>query len=92
MFYQDTGTKEGVRERMTKETLERAKTLDGNIATIDKALNVLNNRQLRISSDITGFELKFNELDIDTLAELKAVMKDTLTKRKSSMINELKEL
>lgn len=77
---------------MTKEVLERAKALDGDVAVINKALNVLGNPMLRISSGLTGFEFKFNELDDDTQVELKAAMRGVLTKRKSSMINELEEL
>lgn len=82
---------------MTKETLERAKTLDSDIDAISKALNVLcyrqfSDQQLRIESGLTGFEFKFNELDTDTQDELLKAMKDVLRKRKSSMINELEEL
>lgn len=77
---------------MTKETLERAKALDGDVAAINRALNVLKNPQLRIASGLTGFEFKFNELDDDTQVELKAAMYDALTKRKTLMINELEGL
>ncbi len=77
---------------MTKETLERAKKLDGDVAVINNALNVLSNPMLRISSITTGFEFIFGELDKDTYDELLTAMKDALTKRKSSMINELEEL
>lgn len=82
---------------MTKEILERAKTLDGDIDAINKALNVLcyrqlSNQQLKITSGLTGFEFKFNELDTDTQDELLKAMKDVLRKRKSSMINEIEEL
>ena len=78
---------------MTKETLERAKTLDGNIATINKALNVLNNSRLRITNTSTNFEeFRLDDLDKDTHDELLTAMRDVLTKRKSSMIKDLEEL
>ena len=77
---------------MTKETLERAKILDGDVAAINKMLDVLGKPILRISSGLTGVEFKLNELDATTHDELLATMKDVLTKRKSTMINELEEL
>ena len=77
---------------MTKETLERAKELDGDVAAINKALDILGKPMLRISSGLTGFEFKLNELDNDTHIELKAAMRSVLTKRKTSIIDELEEL
>ena len=77
---------------MTKEILERAKTLDGDVAAINKMLDVLGKPVLRISSGLTGFEFKLNELDATTHDELLATMKDVLTKRKKSMIDELEGL
>lgn len=75
---------------MTKEVLERAKTLDGDIAAINKLLRVLSNSPLRIANDTDVF--RFIELDTDTHNELLTAMKNVLTKRKSTMINELEEL
>ena len=77
---------------MTKEILERAKELDGNVGEINEALDILDRPMLRIYSGLTGDEFKFSKLDNDTLIELKAAMRDVLTKRKSSMIDELERL
>lgn len=77
---------------MTKETLERAKELDGDVGAINKALDILGYPMLRISSGLTGFEFKLNELDDNTAIELKAAMRGVLTKRKASIIDELENL
>jgi hypothetical protein len=76
---------------MTKQILERAKTLDGDIAAINKLLRVLSNSPLRIASGIADV-FQFVELDKDTYDELLTAMNDVLKKRKSTMINELEEL
>lgn len=77
---------------MTKEILERAKVLDGDVGEINKALDILDKPMLRIYSGLTGDEFKLSKLDNDTLIELKAAMRGVLTKRKTSMIDELENL
>lgn len=77
---------------MTKETLERAKALDGDVAAINRILNVLKSPQLSISSGVTGFVFKLNELDVETHDGLLATMKDVLTERKTLIIDELEKL
>lgn len=78
---------------MTKEVLEQAKTLDGNIETINEALIILSGSRLRITNTSTNFEeFRLDDLDKDTHDELLTAMNDVLTKRKSSMVKELEEL
>lgn len=76
---------------MTKEILERAKKLDGDIETINKLSRMLDCRQLRIINDVSGAVFRFVELDKDTHDELLTAMKDVLTKRKSLKIKEFEE-
>lgn len=78
---------------MTKEVLEKAKALDNDIAVINELLKLLNNNSyLTIKSDLTGEEVRFLNLDNETVIQLKGMMKEVLTKRKMSIVNELKEL
>ena len=76
---------------MTKEILERAKKLDGDIETINMLSRMLDCRQLRIINDVSGAVFRFVELDKDTHDELLTAMKDVLTKRKSLKIKEFEE-